>query len=101
MDVNNIYFYENSTELIMEVFYIDGDEYVEKKFKLYLKYYNDYYEKIIEKQDIYEKLKNKEITKINTCNTVDVKDNYFINKIYEYFYNIVYVLKFLCIDDDI
>ena len=86
----NICFYEHSTELIMEVFYIY--EYVEKKFKLCLKYYNDYYEKLQNKE---------EITKTNTFNTIDIKDNYFVNKIYEYFYNIVYVLKFLCIDDDI
>ena len=96
----NIYFYEHSTELVIEIICID-DDFIEKNFKLYLKYYNDYYEKIIEKQDIDDKLQNKDMVQNNNCDIVDIKHNYFINTIYEYFYNIVYVLNFLCINDDI
>ena len=54
----NIRFYEHSTELILEIDYIDETEYIEKYFKLYLTYYNDYYEKLIEEYDKKKLLKN-------------------------------------------
>ena len=54
----NIYFYEQSTELILEIDYIDEIEYIEKYFKLYLTYYNDYYEKLMEEYDKQDLLKN-------------------------------------------
>ena len=92
----NIFFYEHSTELIIDISFIDDDEYTEKSFKLYLTYYNDYYEKIIEKYNRDDLLKKSEI-KNNDDNVIS--ENYF-SDLYNYFFNIVYFLKILCIDDN-
>ena len=103
----NISFYEHSNELIIEVIFID-DDYTENFFKLYLKYYNDYNEKIIENDNICDLLKKYEINNDNdddNNNNNNDNDNNYISKeyipsLYNYFYNILYILKIFCIDDD-
>jgi hypothetical protein len=92
---HNISFLESSNELIMDVSYIDED-YFENDFKLYLTCYKEYCEKNIETHNITIVSEKYEID--NTPDN-DIPKNYLIN-IYDYFSDIVYLLKFLCIDDN-
>ena len=85
-----IYFYEYSTELIIKISFINDDNYMEKNFKLYLTYYNNYYEK-------YNKHNLLTIYEIN--NNKHSKNN--ISAIYNYYDNITHLLKIFCISDDI